>query len=205
MGERHANDRIVSERKARLRSELRARRSSLAPELALGASLALRQHAADVLDALPTNAIVAGYLATGSEIDPAPTLVSAFKRGLQVALPVIASAERIMRFRIWDGSQEHLQRSRLGTVEPRVGAWLDPSECALICLPLLGFDRHGTRLGQGGGFYDACLTDVVRQPLRPTLIGFAYAMQECEALPKQAWDVPLDAVLLETGLLRLPY
>ncbi len=69
----------------------------------------------------------------------------------------------------------------------------------LILLPLVGFDAKGTRLGQGGGHYDRTLA-FARGVNRPLLVGYAFAMQEVDSLPREEHDVRLDAVITEKGL-----
>jgi 5-formyltetrahydrofolate cyclo-ligase len=62
----------------------------------------------------------------------------------------------------------------------------------------LAFDRHGYRLGQGGGYYDRTV-QALRASGRVWAIGLAYAGQERPAVPREAHDQPLDAILTETG------
>ena len=70
----------------------------------------------------------------------------------------------------------------------------------LIVTPLLAFDAHGGRLGQGGGYYDrtfAALPGAIR-------VGFAYAGQELENLPAEPHDIRLHGVLTERGYRAVP-
>lgn len=67
----------------------------------------------------------------------------------------------------------------------------------VILMPLLGFDRHGTRLGYGGGYYDRTLAALKK---RPRLIGFAFALQEIDTIPRDTHDVPLDLIITEDGV-----
>jgi 5-formyltetrahydrofolate cyclo-ligase len=66
-------------------------------------------------------------------------------------------------------------------------------------VPLLAFDAHGGRLGQGGGYYDRTIAQL-RAGGPVFVLGLAYAGQEVERLPAETHDQPLDAVLTETGL-----
>jgi 5-formyltetrahydrofolate cyclo-ligase len=50
----------------------------------------------------------------------------------------------------------------------------------------------------GAGYYDRYLAPVAGLE-RPLRVGVAYAVQEVEALPVQAWDVPLHGLLSENG------
>ena len=62
-----------------------------------------------------------------------------------------------------------------------------------------GIRQSGSRLGMGAGYYDRYLARLVA-PLRPLLVGLAHDVQRSEQpLPQNPWDVPLDAVVTETG------
>ena len=81
---------------------------------------------------------------------------------------------------------------------------LDVRQSAFRFLHIVGFDRHGVRLGTGGGFYDR--TFAFRQLRRawqvPRLVGLAYAFQQLEGITAAAHDVLMDAVVTETGIIR---
>jgi 5-formyltetrahydrofolate cyclo-ligase len=146
---------------------------------------------------------IAAYAALPWELDAAPLIELAESRGCRVYLPRIdrQRSSRGMRF---VARQQLSRRNRLGIDEPQgaasIGArWLD-----LVFLPLVGFDRHGLRLGTGGGFYDRAFAfRQLRSAWRaPRLIGLAYAFQELESICAAAHDVPMDAVVTEEGMVR---
>ena len=67
----------------------------------------------------------------------------------------------------------------------------------LVIVPVLGFDRRGGRIGQGGGTYDRTLANLRgRGPV--FALGLAYAGQEVDEIPQEAHDQRLDAVLTES-------
>ncbi len=71
-----------------------------------------------------------------------------------------------------------------------------------ILLPIVGFDNQGNRIGMGGGYYDrtlACLSDIP-EINRPFLLGVAFDCQEIESTNPEPWDIPLDAILTESGI-----
>ena len=71
-----------------------------------------------------------------------------------------------------------------------------------MLVPLVAFDSLGHRLGMGGGYYDRYLPRL--SPECP-LIGVAFACQHTDApLPREAWDVPLHAVVTENAVLEWP-
>jgi 5-formyltetrahydrofolate cyclo-ligase len=71
----------------------------------------------------------------------------------------------------------------------------------LVIAPLLGFDRKGRRLGQGGGTYDRTLANL-RAFGRVFVLGLAYSGQEVDEVPAEPHDQRLDAVLTETAYLE---
>jgi 5-formyltetrahydrofolate cyclo-ligase len=71
------------------------------------------------------------------------------------------------------------------------------AEPDIILVPMLGFDRYGTRLGYGGGYYDRTLASLTK---KPKLVGLAFAVQELPLIPRDTHDIPLDLVITEAGV-----
>jgi 5-formyltetrahydrofolate cyclo-ligase len=82
-------------------------------------------------------------------------------------------------------------------------ALLDPADLDVVLLPLLAFDRHGQRIGYGGGFYDASFAFLCEspRPARPLLVGIGYAFQACDAIEPADWDIRLDFVATDHELI----
>ncbi|MDT0635000.1 5-formyltetrahydrofolate cyclo-ligase [Spectribacter hydrogenoxidans] len=139
---------------------------------------------------------VAVYRGVGGEIDPAPLADADPRR--QYFAPVVRN--RMLVFRPW---QAPIWRAnRFGIPEP-VGTDYPARAMDLVLTPLVGFDPAGNRLGMGGGFYDrsfAFLRD--RCWRRPRLVGLAFDVQQVDALTAADWDVPLDAIVTESGVIR---
>lgn len=75
----------------------------------------------------------------------------------------------------------------------------------LVLAPGLAVDRHGTRMGQGGGCYDRALTR--RSPgVRAVVLLHPGELLDpgAEPLPVEPHDVPVDGVLTADGLVDLP-
>lgn len=98
-----------------------------------------------------------------------------------------------------------MQNNRFNIPEPDVSFEQHQSgeEMDLVLMPLVGFDLKGNRLGMGGGFYDRTFEFKLKKPQlkKPLLIGWAHACQQVEQLPNEPWDVPLDAIITENGLI----
>lgn len=80
-----------------------------------------------------------------------------------------------------------------GALIPEGGEAVDPD---VLIVPLLAFDRHGFRLGYGGGFYDRTL-EGLRARKSILAIGFAYESQEMDEVPIEPTDQPLDLIVTE--------
>lgn len=140
---------------------------------------------------------VAVYLAAGSELDTNVLIRALHRAGKCVLVPAIAPGPDTAMRMIPLDPHAPLRRRRHGIREPARRRRVARSRIDVLVLPLRGFDGSGTRLGSGAGYYDRWLA---RQRPRPFCVGFAYALQEVDALPREPWDQPLDAVCTERGL-----
>jgi 5-formyltetrahydrofolate cyclo-ligase len=194
------------------------RRAQLDPahrlEAARGASerlLAL----AELEDVVHRAGWVAGFLAVRSEIDPAPALDEARRRGARVAFPRVADdREPRLRFHAVDPSE--LRAGRFGIPEPPADSAEVPLEdIDLMIVPGLAFDAEGRRLGFGGGYYDEVLSrrpgaldrgtgdGAALGPRGPRLVvGLAYDFQIVDACPAEPHDQPIDCVVTESRVIR---
>ncbi|MDP3855200.1 5-formyltetrahydrofolate cyclo-ligase, partial [Phenylobacterium sp.] len=192
----YAGEVIPEPTKTRLRAELRRRRRKLAAA-APDAAQAAAQHL--MLERLPAFACFSGYHAVGAEIDPSPLIRRLARTGAFFALPVCEAHEQPLVFRAWD-ERDTPQPDLFGVpAPPRHAPVLHPD---LIVCPLLAFDRKGGRLGQGGGHYDRTIAELrAHKPV--FVLGLAYAGQEVEAVPCEAHDQRLDAILTESGYIHV--
>jgi 5-formyltetrahydrofolate cyclo-ligase len=173
--------------KATLRRRLRDSRIAFAASRppAIAVPDALRAH-------FRPGTIVAGYRPIGSEADPADLMAAARAAGCRLALPHVTARAAPMRFLVWD-SDEPLYEGPFGLRQPDPDA--EPVAPDLILTPLIGFDRHLNRLGQGAGHYDRAFADLPDA----RRIGVAWSVQRVDPLPTDPWDVPLHAVITELG------
>jgi 5-formyltetrahydrofolate cyclo-ligase len=141
----------------------------------------------------PLDAVVSGFWPLGEEIDIRPLLRALHQRGNRVALPVTPKRGEALTFREWRPG-DVLIPERFGTMRP-TGEVLVPD---MLLIPLLAFDAAGGRLGYGAGFYDRTLAAL---PNRFRL-GCAFAAQQVDAVPVGPYDIRLDAVATENGIIR---
>jgi len=161
-------------------------------------------HFLERLGVIRRGARVALYLPMPGEVDVRPCLERAWRRSATVFVPRISSRRRgRMSFVRWTPGAAQRRNSfgilePAGTIRPTPVLQLD-----VVVVPVVGFDRRGNRLGMGAGFYDRALRrrlDPARRWRRPRLVGVAFACQELTAIPTSSWDVPLDLIVTERGL-----
>lgn len=186
------------------RRRLRELRLALAPAERAAAERAIRA-ALVRLGVFRRGAHVALYLPMRGEVDVRPCLDIARRHGSHLYVPrVVSRRRRQMLFAPW--TEGGAQRTNaFGILEPGTAAGARPAiGLDTVVLPLVGFDSSGNRLGMGAGFYDRALRRRLDRSAtwrRPRLIGVAYACQQLPVIPASPWDVPLDLVITERGVI----
>ena len=140
--------------------------------------------------------VVAGYLAIGDELDPAPLLDRLKGQGARIVLPRIES-DGAMTFR--DAAKATLEKGPFSLTQPSATAEIVRPN--LVLTPLLGFDARGRRLGYGKGHYDRAIA-ALRSTGRVFYLGLAYTQQQVDVIPIDRHDLLLDWV--ETPLNSVP-
>jgi len=181
--------------KQTIRSRMRRQRAAV-PSADANTAAALIARRVALLDEFQRADVLVAYAATGGEVPATGLIALALARQLPVLLPRM-NAQRMELAPYGPG--DRLRVGAYGIAEPWRPAVAALGERPLIVLPLLAFDRHGTRLGRGGGHYDRAATS---WPPTATRVGLAYSFQECELLPRDTWDAPLDLVVTEARVLR---
>jgi 5-formyltetrahydrofolate cyclo-ligase len=141
--------------------------------------------------------VLAAYVGMRSEVDPAPLVAAAHAAGILVGLPAVLPAGGLVFRRHEPG--DLLVPGGFGTMVPPEAA--PPVDPDVVIVPLVGFDRTGTRLGYGKGHYDRTIAALRARGLSPTLIGVAFSRQEVDTIPHEPHDVRLDVIVTETGIL----
>jgi 5-formyltetrahydrofolate cyclo-ligase len=144
--------------------------------------------------------VCALYHASGSEMDARPLGEELIKLGWTLALPWCEAPDTAVVFRAWKPG-DRLAPDAAGIAAPLASSpALIPD---LIICPILAFDAHGGRLGQGGGYYDRTLEGLREGRKGPVVVGLAFSIQEVEATPREDHDQKIDAILTEKGYRRL--
>lgn len=184
----------MDEAKAAIRQAMHRQRRALAA-VEVDAAGAAATALVCSLPAYRAAPILIAYVDRDHEVPTRPLIAAAFAAGKRVFLPRCAGA--VMTFaehRLGDA----LRPGAFGIPEP-VGAVLEADALGAACavVPVLAWDAAGGRVGRGGGHYDRAFAG----PRRPAcLVGLAYAFQQVDRVPCAEWDVRLDRVVTERGL-----
>jgi 5-formyltetrahydrofolate cyclo-ligase len=183
--------------KHRLRGEMKAALAAMPAEAAAQLSLA----ACRSLLALPEYArarSVMLYAPIPGEVDCRPIAVAGWKDGKTVLLPRVTWAKRHMVAVPVHSLDQKLVTGRNGLREPDGEPW-PVEKIDLIVVPGLAYDRHGNRLGRGGGFYDRFLA---RPGLAARTCGLAFSVQVVRELPIHPNDYPVKVLVTDKEVLR---
>lgn len=186
------------------KAAIRAMKIALRREIGDTAARAAAERAADHAVALMQaygpirDRVVSFYMPIQGELDPGPLAEKLRAAGAVLALPRVKTGDEPMIFRAWR-ADDPLEKGYGGIREPSPDA--PQAVPDVVIVPLAAFDRRGFRVGYGKGHFDRTLGPLERGR-RPLTIGYAYALQEVEEVPRELHDVPLDAVVTEAEIIR---
>lgn len=180
--------------KQRLRTDAKNRRAALSPSVAADFS---RVIADTVLGFLQPDEPVLAYAAKPPEVDTYPLISALLARGTPVAVPIIERETCTLRIS-YIRTMDILIESTFHVPEP-IGNEIpvDPSEIFTILVPMVAFDRTGSRLGYGAGYYDRFLTTYPHM----RKIGIAFSCQEIASIPCDPFDIKMDYIITEQGVI----
>ena len=178
--------------KAVLRQEALARRRALAPAARDRLIERLTREGLR-LARLWTPSVVSAFHPIREEPDMLALLDALATEGFATALPAVVGRGTHLTFRLWRPG-EPARPGDMGIPEPLESA--PAVEPDLLFVPLACFDRRGHRIGYGAGYYDRSLARL-RAIKRIHAVGVAYGVCEVAAVPYEAHDQSMDAIVTE--------
>jgi 5-formyltetrahydrofolate cyclo-ligase len=188
-----------------IRKLMRERRNSLAKN---EQNLAGIQLCEQIKQIIKPNNVVALYLDNDGEISTKAIINDLQEQKIKTLLPVMHSFNKgYLNFQTYlcsnNTDNTSMVKNHFNILEPKLNAQhtYALSQIDYIFMPLVAFDSKGNRLGMGGGFYDRTLSKINTLSNRPKLCGLAHSCQHVDALPYQAWDVPIDLIITPTKII----
>ncbi len=138
------------------------------------------------------------YLSMKSEVETHELIESLLDQGREIIAPIIDTKSGQLIPKCVQNMEKDLVRHRFGMLEPNTNCPIfPPDQLQLIIVPGIAFDSNGYRLGYGKGFYDRFL------PTCPNAvtIGIAFQTQIVENTYPQPWDIPVQHIFTEEGLI----
>ena len=160
------------------------------------------------------------YLSVNKEVDTELIIRKAFEDGKTVCVPrvlkthktqgtsLVLPANHVMEA-VPIKEADFFQRARtewsrfFGIPEPsRDMASLDVSGIELAIVPSLALDLSGYRLGYGGGYYDSFIAAGRLTKNKPVFAAIQRAaFIQKKALPRDMYDMPVDAIVTESEII----
>ncbi|OFI40101.1 5-formyltetrahydrofolate cyclo-ligase [Arthrobacter sp. SW1] len=190
-----------------IRAAHRARRKAMDPAALDAAGEGIARHGMVWAAALPGTdpKTFAVYLGVGKEPPTLPLIKALHGAGHRVLLPVCED-DRQLSWVLWTPATA-FHRSRFAPIDEPDGERLDSSVVASadgIFLPATAVDGSGSRIGQGGGYYDRLLERLDGEGTRPPSIAVVFSEEVLPAgtIPAESFDQPVPAALTPDGEVR---
>lgn len=201
----NADTSVVENAKAKLRASIRKDRLHRSERRLAEHAETLRDHVL-ALPSVTTAECVSVYASRSHEPGTLPLIESLHSQGVRVLIPMLGSGLQ----RGWgeyQGADDLVERAPGRPPEPG-GDFLPAhalSDAEVVVVPALAVDTAGTRLGQGGGWYDRALTEARDEA---PLVALTFANEVFNAdespLPAEPHDHAVHAVITPDGITRLP-
>ena len=144
---------------------------------------------------------IAGYYHSNYEVNILEFLKQAKKNNFKIVLPVLKSSS-LMNFKNWT-SGNPLYVNKFGMLEPKNSKTNVIPD--LVLVPLLAFDNNLNRIGYGKGYYDRALKKIIKVKKKSVFVGIAFSFQQQSKIPTNKYDVKLDYIFTERGIISSNY
>ncbi len=139
------------------------------------------------------------FISNPDEPSTKPIIKHCWNSGKKVAVPIVLpNTFELVHSEI--KSFDNLIFGRYGIQEPSIEsrAIMTPDMFDLVIVPGVAFDRKGARLGHGKGYYDRFL-----RLTSAYFLALAFDCQLIESVPTELHDIPMNAILSESGIIEI--
>lgn len=184
------------DKKQQLRAQARRLRRSLDPEQRARFNARITDFLVNE-ESLRSAQCIAAFCAFDGEPDISPAFSLMHARGQQICLPCIDEQAGTLDMKAWSPESE-MTPGLAGIDQPGNAATVALNKIDVLLIPLVAWDDTGNRIGMGAAYYDRYLAQQSKAS-KPRRIGIAYHLQRVEVVPAEHHDVPLHALVSETG------
>jgi 5-formyltetrahydrofolate cyclo-ligase len=133
------------------------------------------------------------YSPVQNEVGTDDVLEHSLSQGRKVFYPKLGSGYSVDLIQVV--SLAEMRPGRFGILEPTGSTLLAESDRAglVVFVPGVAFDRRGSRLGRGNGWYDRLL----KRLGGAMFVALAYEFQIIEEVPTESWDQKVHYVVTE--------
>lgn len=138
------------------------------------------------------------YMAVPGEVGTEEIRSRYLDGGMHLFFPKVMEGGTLMFYP--DGGVDGWVRGKYGLLEPRVSSG-DKGMARgfdIVVVPGMAFDSMGRRLGKGYGYYDRFLSGLAGSSVT---VGLAFSRQILPEVPVDPWDMPVDVVVTEEGVM----
>ena len=139
------------------------------------------------------------FVSMKNEVNTRSLIDRRIDHGKIVLAPVMDEVTKeLSPYRLINNKNE-LVRNDYGIYEPhpQVCELFPVEQIELVLVPGLVFDRNGYRVGYGGGYYDRFF----KKCPQALWLGLAYENQLVDYIPHEKWDVPVNMIATEGGMI----
>ena len=189
-----AADEEIAKSKNQLREDCRTIRKSLGTEVRTEASLSICEKIAD-WDVFQQSQTILTYMPIKSEAE-LTSLLKLYPQKKWVIPRIIPEEDHHMVFHPYNPNRLILHPFGMAEPSPDLPV-IQPEEIELTLVPGLAFDRHGFRLGYGGGYFDRFLEN-----FKGVSAGITFHALLLDTIPHAVHDIPMHWVITERELLK---
>ena len=135
------------------------------------------------------------YVSKHYEVDTHGMIDESIVMGKKVVVPITLKEEKTLKLSELRNREKELIEGHYGIHQPgeehiKVVSLKDVD---LMVVPGIAFDKHGHRLGHGGGYFDRFLH---KAPPALFTVGLAFDFQMVDELPRYDTDIPLHRIII---------
>lgn len=123
----------------------------------------------------------------------------AWEQGKTIASPKCVVKTKEMHYYAWN-HRSQIQPGYAGINEPipKMTKQIHNHDIDLLIVPGVIFDKHGYRIGYGGGYYDRMLADY-----KGITLSLCSERQIVEQIPREEYDLPVEQIITEKRMLNV--